>query len=160
MTLPCIFRKCNRSPPQVMLKKEVHRCSASRWRETVLLLLKRRIRKHAPKSSESSRYNASYVYNEGRATRCLWILNMHRWGMHGSVNVCRLPLFLNNPLGTPTSCSVEIIMGSVRPPLKVFEFLCEMVFCFEVCVRAKCIQGSDYVSLLSVFHVFGLLARM
>ena len=99
------------------------------------------IRKRAPRSSESSRCNASYVYSERRATRCLWILNMHRRGMHGSVNVCRLPFFLNNPLGTPTSCSVEIIMSGVWPPLKVFEFLCEMVFLLWCMYESKMHSG-------------------
>lgn len=28
---------------------------------------------------------------------CLWILTIHHQGMQGSVNVCRLPFYLNNP---------------------------------------------------------------
>lgn len=82
-------------------------CSVLSWIKTVLLLPERCIRTHAQKQRKLSLYIPSNVYKEGGLASqflyvdlCLWILPMHHWGMQGSVNVCRLPFFLNNPFGT------------------------------------------------------------
>lgn len=45
---------------------------------------------------------------------CLWILTIHHWGMQSSVNVCRLPFFLNNPFRTSSHVQLKSKLCSVR----------------------------------------------
>ena len=147
MTRLCIFRKCNWSPLRWWWEKKI----SLGIRVQLMCCFYPECRKHAQKQRLAI-LPALFTKTAGLCAVCLWIFTMHHWGMQGSVNVCRLPFFLNNPFGTSSHVELRSKWAVCDPRsvfLNVVEYFFVWIFCFDVYLRAKCIKCWDYVSVLS-----------